>query len=58
MFLHCTYILKFKHVITAIINLCNYICNYTVDPSLTLKTTLKPTNTTTPVPNLTRITPQ
>jgi len=37
---------KYQHVITAIITLCNY----TVDP--------KPTHTTTPVPNLTRITPQ
>jgi len=49
---------KKYHVITAVINLCNCICNYTADPSLTLKPTLKPTHTTTPVPNLNPITPQ
>jgi len=48
MFLHCTYILKYKHVITTVTNLCNYICNYTADPPLTLK----PTHATTPIPNL------
>jgi len=59
----CTYMIyivliflkkKYQHVITAETNLCNYICNYTADPSLILK----PTHTTTPVPNLTHITPQ
>jgi len=37
----CFYIVlifkKFLHVITSVINLCNYICNYTVDPSPTFK---------------------
>jgi len=58
----CFYIVlifkKYQHVITVATNLCNYICNYTADPSLILKGTLKPTHTTTLVPNLTHITPQ
>jgi len=38
MYLLCFYIVlieKYLHVITAVINVWNYICNYTVDPSLT-----------------------
>ncbi len=50
--------LKYLYVITSVINFNNYIYNYTVDQSLTPKPTLKPTQTTKPVPNLTRIPPQ
>jgi len=40
----CTYVFlffialiffKYQHLITAVIDLSNYVCNYTVDPSLT-----------------------